>query len=93
MLIIWFEGLSFSIFSSNNGNDDDSSGEFRECIRVLADKVGLLSRHRAEYFDRYSKAEAEIELLKKEVEEKKESVNTLYLKHQLEKQVFYTRPS
>ncbi|CAI9765759.1 unnamed protein product [Fraxinus pennsylvanica] len=78
--------LAQSLANSNNGNDDDSSGEFRECIRVLADKVGLLSRYRAEVADRYSKAEAEIELLKKELEEKKESVNTLYVKHQLEKQ-------
>ncbi|KAL2464337.1 Autophagy-related protein 17 [Forsythia ovata] len=78
--------LSQSLANSNNGNDDDSTGEFRECIRVLADKVGLLSRHRVELLDRYTKAEAEIELLKKELEEKKESVNTLYVKHQLEKQ-------
>ncbi|KAL2540316.1 Uncharacterized protein Adt_01294 [Abeliophyllum distichum] len=61
------------------------AGEFRKCIRVLVDKVGLLSRHRAKLLDRYTKAEAKIELFKKELVEKKESVNTLYVKHQLEK--------
>ncbi|CAI9779665.1 unnamed protein product [Fraxinus pennsylvanica] len=78
--------LAQSLTNSNNGNDDDSTVEFRECIRVLANKVSLLSRHCAELLDRYTKTEAEIELLKKEVEDKKESVNTLYVKLQLEKQ-------
>lgn len=75
------------IFSVANENDDDGTAEFRECIRVLADKVGVLSRQRAELLDRHSKVEALNEKLTKELEEKKELVNTLYLKHQLEKQV------
>ena len=77
------------IFSSASYSEDDGSAEFRECIRVLADKVGLLSRHRAELHERYSKAEATTEQLKKELEEKKELVNTLYIKHQNEKQVSF----
>ncbi|KAK4392697.1 Autophagy-related protein 11 [Sesamum angolense] len=72
--------------SSANENDDDSAAEFCEFVRILADKVAILSRQRAELLDRYSKAEATSEQLKKELEEKKELVNTLYLKHQLEKQ-------
>lgn len=56
---------------------------------MLADKVGVLSRQRAEFLDRHSKAEASNEQLTKELEEKKELVNTVYMKHQLEKQVFY----
>ncbi|KAL2232456.1 autophagy-related protein 11 [Sesamum indicum] len=71
---------------SCNENEDDSTAEFRECVRVLADKVSILSRQRAELLDRYSKAEAANEQLSKELTEKKELVNTLYMKHQLEKQ-------
>ncbi|KAK4431898.1 Autophagy-related protein 11 [Sesamum alatum] len=78
--------LAQSLASSANENDDDSAAEFCECVRILADKVAILSRQRAELLDRYSKAEATSEQLKKELEEKKELVNTLYLKHQLEKQ-------
>ncbi|PSS04330.1 Autophagy-related protein [Actinidia chinensis var. chinensis] len=72
--------------ANSSDSEDDGSAEFRECIRVLGDKVGLLSRHRAELHERYSKAEATTEQLKKELEEKKELVNTLYIKHQHEKQ-------
>ncbi|KAL0404279.1 UNVERIFIED_CONTAM: Autophagy-related protein 11 [Sesamum radiatum] len=71
---------------SSNENEDDSTAEFRECVRVLADKVSVLSRQRAELLDRYSKAEAANEQLSRELAEKKELVNTLYMKHQLEKQ-------
>ncbi|GFY88789.1 hypothetical protein Acr_06g0007290 [Actinidia rufa] len=78
--------LAQSLANSASDSEDDGSAEFRECIRVLADKVGLLSRHRAELHERYSKAEATTEQLKKELEEKKELVNTLYIKHQHEKQ-------
>ncbi|KAK4479454.1 hypothetical protein RD792_014968 [Penstemon davidsonii] len=78
--------LAQSLASSANENDDDSTSEFRECIRVLADKVGVLSRQRAELLERYSKAEAANEQFNKQLEEKKELVNTLYTKHQHEKQ-------
>ncbi|CAL5328293.1 unnamed protein product [Camellia sinensis] len=71
---------------SVNDSEDDGTAEFRECIRVFADKVGVLSRHRAEVLERYSKAEATNEQLKKELEEKKELVSALYIKHQHEKQ-------
>ncbi|KAI8570255.1 hypothetical protein RHMOL_Rhmol01G0020000 [Rhododendron molle] len=78
--------LAHSLANSGNDKEDDGAAEFRECIRVLADKVGVLSRHRAELLDRHSKAEATQEQLKKELEVKKESFNTLLLKLQLEKQ-------
>ncbi|KAG8372533.1 hypothetical protein BUALT_Bualt12G0076000 [Buddleja alternifolia] len=78
--------LAQSLASSANESDDDSTAEFRECVRVLADKVSVLSRQRGELLDRYSKAEAANEQINKELEEKKELVNTLYMKHQLEKQ-------
>ncbi|KAI3444054.1 hypothetical protein Pfo_000719 [Paulownia fortunei] len=80
-------GLAQSLGSVANESDDDGTADFRECLRVLADKVGILSRQRAELLDRHSKAEAANEQLSKELEEKKELVNTLYMKHQLEKQV------
>lgn len=74
-------------FSSINDNEDDGTIEFRKCIRVLAEKVGLLSRQREELLDKYRKIETANEQLRKELEEKKELVKTLYTKHQLEKQV------
>lgn len=48
--------------------------------------MSFLSRHRAELLEKYSKAESANEQVTKELEEKKELVNTLYTKHQLEKQ-------
>lgn len=61
--------------------------EFRKCIRVLADKVGFLSRHREELHDKYTRMDASNEQLRKELEEKREQVKTYYNKHQIEKQV------
>lgn len=75
------------IFSSISENEEDGAVEFRECIQALADKVSILSRHRTELLERYSKAEAANEQLSKELEEKSELANTVYLKRQLEKQV------
>lgn len=75
------------ILSSISDNEDDGTAEFRKCIRVLADRVGFLSRHREELLDKNRKVELAHEQLKKELEEKKELVKTLYTKHQLEKQV------
>ncbi|KAL6555186.1 hypothetical protein OROGR_006444 [Orobanche gracilis] len=83
-------GLSQSVGRNEKGaageSEDDGTAELRECLGVLADKVGLLSRQRAELLDRHSKAEAANEQLSKELGEKNELVNTLYVKHQLEKQ-------
>ncbi|KAK9275847.1 hypothetical protein L1049_023120 [Liquidambar formosana] len=78
--------LNQSLSNSMNDNEDDGTAEFRQCIRVLAEKVGFLSRHRAELLDKYPKVEAANEQLRKDLEEKKELVKTLYTKHQLEKQ-------
>ncbi|GER39508.1 hypothetical protein STAS_16125 [Striga asiatica] len=79
-------GLAQSIASAANESEDDGTAEFRECLRVLAEKVGALSRQRAELLDRQSKAEAANEQLSKELAEKSDLVNTLYMKHQQEKQ-------
>ncbi|XP_058114003.1 autophagy-related protein 11 [Magnolia sinica] len=64
--------LALSLASPLNDNEDDGTVEFRACVKVLAERVGLLSQQRAR--------------LIKELEEKKELVQSLYTKHQLEKQ-------
>ncbi|KAK1414030.1 hypothetical protein QVD17_29768 [Tagetes erecta] len=79
--------LAQSLANSANDNGDDGINEFRDCVRVLAEKVGVLTRQRAELIDRYTKAETSHEQLTKELEEKKDLVNTLYTKLQTEKQV------
>ncbi|KVH93690.1 Autophagy-related protein 11 [Cynara cardunculus var. scolymus] len=79
--------LAQSLANSANENGDDGTSEFRECVRVLAEKVGVLTRYRSELNDRYTKAEALHEQLTKELDEKKELVNTLYMKLQSEKQL------
>lgn len=78
--------LSQSLSNSINEKEEDGSAEFRECIRVLADKVGALSRHRAELAEKCSKFDAANKQVSMELEEKKDLVNTLYKKHQHEKQ-------
>ncbi|PPR95385.1 hypothetical protein GOBAR_AA25289 [Gossypium barbadense] len=78
--------LAQSLANSISDSEDDGSAEFRKCIRVLAEKVGFLSRHREELHEKYTNIEAVTEQLKKELEEKNELVKTLYTKHQLEKQ-------
>ncbi|KAI3423764.1 ATG11 domain-containing protein [Psidium guajava] len=78
--------LAQSLANTAIENEDDGTAEFRKCIRVLADRVGFLSRHREELLDKKSKIEAANEQLRTELEEKEEQVKTLYKKHQLEKQ-------
>ncbi|KAJ4953141.1 hypothetical protein NE237_029973 [Protea cynaroides] len=78
--------LALSLSNSVNDVEDDFTVEFRTCMRVLADKVGFLSRNRGELLDRCSRAEVAHGHLTKELEEKKELVKSLYAKHQLEKQ-------
>ncbi|XP_010526303.1 PREDICTED: autophagy-related protein 11-like [Tarenaya hassleriana] len=72
--------------SIDENEDDDGTAEFRKCIRVLADKVSFLSRHREELLEKGRKLEAANEQLRKDLEEKKELVKTLYTKHQFGKQ-------
>ncbi|CAL0307057.1 unnamed protein product [Lupinus luteus] len=79
--------LSQSLANSANDKDDDDIAEFRKCVRVLADKVGFLSRHRKELLEKYTRMESTNEQLRKELEDKIDQVKTYYNKHQLEKQV------
>ncbi|MED6123290.1 oligomeric, coiled-coil, peripheral membrane protein [Stylosanthes scabra] len=78
--------LAQSLANSANDKDDDDIAEFRNCIRILADKVSFLSRHREEILEKYTRIEAANDQLRKELEEKKDQVKTYYNKHQLEKQ-------
>lgn len=78
--------LGQSLANSISDSEDDGTAEFRKCIRILAEKVGFLYRHREELHEKYTSVEAVNEQLKKELEEKNELVKTLYTKHQLEKQ-------
>ena len=85
--------MCYEIFSSISDSEDDGTAEFHKCIRVLAEKVGFLSRHREELHEKYTNVEAVNEQLRKELEEKNELVKTLYAKHQLEKQVTFSQCS
>lgn len=78
---------TWEFHSSNNDNEDDGTAEFRKCIRVLAEKVSFLSKHREELLEKCRNLEATSEQTRKDLEEKKELVKTLYTKHQLGKQV------
>ncbi|ERN19812.1 hypothetical protein AMTRI_Chr05g61180 [Amborella trichopoda] len=73
--------LALSLGSSSaNDNEDESAAEIRACIRILADKVSILSRQRAELLERCSRFDAAQGLLSKELEGKNELVKTLYNK-------------
>ncbi|KAK1420928.1 hypothetical protein QVD17_22900 [Tagetes erecta] len=80
------QSLAQSLTNSANDKGDDGPAEFRECVHMLAKKVSILARHRAELVDRYTKAEVAQQQLTKELDQNKELVNTLYMKHQSEKQ-------
>lgn len=86
-MIVVFCCFDLNCFSSLNDNEDDDTADFRRCVRILADKVSFLSRHREELLGKYLRVETANEQLRKDLEEKKELVKTLYTKHQLEKQV------
>nr|XP_043622099.1 autophagy-related protein 11-like isoform X2 [Erigeron canadensis] len=80
------QSLAQSLTNSANDNADDGTAEFRECVREFAKKVGLLAKHRAEWIDRYTKAEASAKQLAKELDEKNVLYSALYMKHQSDKQ-------
>ena len=73
--------------SSVKKDEADSTIQFQQCIKILADKVSFLSRQSDELMERYSRVEAAHGILVRELEEKKTLINNLYKKLQLEKQV------
>ncbi|KAH9304596.1 hypothetical protein KI387_009000, partial [Taxus chinensis] len=80
--------LALSLGSSAvNESGDDGCGEFRTCIRVLAEKVGVLAQQRADVMERCTRAEASQNHLSKELESNSELVKNLYAKHKMERQV------
>ncbi|XP_009108968.1 autophagy-related protein 11 [Brassica rapa] len=78
--------LAQALAKSINDNEDVGTVEFRKCIRVLADKVSILSKHWEESFEKCRNLEATSDQARKDLEEKEELVKTLYTKHQLGKQ-------
>ncbi|KAL6629069.1 hypothetical protein ACP70R_028834 [Stipagrostis hirtigluma subsp. patula] len=78
--------LALSLSSTVKKDETDSTIQFQQCIKILADKVMLLSRQSAELVERYSSVQATHGALVKDLEEKKELIKTLYSKLQLEKQ-------
>ncbi|XP_054790243.1 LOW QUALITY PROTEIN: autophagy-related protein 11-like [Prosopis cineraria] len=78
--------LAQSLAKSANDSEDDDTAEFRKCIRVLADKVGILLRQHEELLVKHPKVEATNEKLRKELEDKANQVKALCNKHQQEKQ-------
>ncbi|XP_047043781.1 autophagy-related protein 11-like [Lolium rigidum] len=78
--------LALSLASSVKKDEADSTIQFQQCIKILADKVGFLSRQSDELVERYSRMEAAHGILVRELEEKKTLLNNLYNKLQLEKQ-------
>lgn len=78
--------LALSLASSVKKDEADSTIQFQQCIKILADKVSFLSRQSDELVERYSRVEAAHGTLVRELEEKKTLINNLYSKLQLEKQ-------
>ncbi|XP_047331727.1 autophagy-related protein 11-like [Impatiens glandulifera] len=75
---------SLRVLSNSLANSIGDDDELGECIKLLADKVGLLSNyHNEELIEKYAKVKEQLE---KELDENKELASTLHRKHQLEKQ-------
>ncbi|CAD6247851.1 unnamed protein product [Miscanthus lutarioriparius] len=78
--------LAISLASSVKKDEADTTVQFQQCIKILADKVYLLTRQSAELLERYSAMQAVHGGITKELDEKKELIKNLYNKLQLEKQ-------
>lgn len=74
-------------FSSANVNDGSEDGEFRNAIRMLADRVGNLVQQRAELLERCTIAETNQAHLKKDLENQAVLLKSLYSKRKFDKQV------
>lgn len=78
--------LALSLASSVKKDEADTTVQFQQCIKILADKVTLLTRQSAELLERYLAVQAAHGAISKELDEKKELIKNLYNKLQLEKQ-------
>ncbi|XP_024403661.1 autophagy-related protein 11 [Physcomitrium patens] len=72
--------------SSVNVNDGSEDSEFRNAIRVLADRVGNLAQQRAELLERCNIAETNQAHLKRDLENQAELLKSLYSKRKFDKQ-------
>jgi hypothetical protein len=81
--------ITYSIFCSSSVKKDeaDTTVQFQQCIKFLADKVYLLTRQSAELLERYSAMQAVHGDITKELDLKKVLIKNLYNKLQQEKQV------
>jgi len=73
--------------SSVKKDEADTTVQFQQCIKILAEKVAFLTRQSAEMLERYSTVQAAHGAIAKDLDEKKELIKNLYNKLQLEKQV------
>nr|TKW37665.1 hypothetical protein SEVIR_1G062600v2 [Setaria viridis] len=78
--------LAVSLASSVKKDEADTTVQFQQCIKILAEKVTFLTRQSAELLDRYSTVQAAHGAIAKDLDEKKELIKNLYNKLQLEKQ-------
>ncbi|KAL6861658.1 hypothetical protein ACP4OV_017358 [Aristida adscensionis] len=78
--------LALSLSSSAKKGEADSTVQFQQCIKILADKVMALLSQNADMVERFSTVQATHGALMKDLEEKKELIKNLYSKLQLEKQ-------
>lgn len=77
----------WSVENSVNINDASEDGEFRNAIRVLAERVGNLAQQRGELLERCTIAEANQSHLSKDLENQSELLRSLYSKRKSDKQV------
>ena len=78
--------LLLSLLSSSDA-ESEGAADFCECVKALADKVGLLAKEQADLMERCSLIETSKSLLAAELESKLELLKNLYAKHNLDKQV------
>ncbi|KAG2648939.1 hypothetical protein PVAP13_1NG076400 [Panicum virgatum] len=78
--------LAASLASSVKKDEADTTVQFQQCIKILAEKVAFLTRQSAEMLERYSTVQAAHGAIAKDLDEKKELIKNLYNKLQLEKQ-------
>ena len=77
----------FFCSSSVKKDEADTTVQFQQCIKILAEKVAFLTQQSGEMLDRYSAVQAAHGAIAKDLDEKKEQIKNLYNRLQHEKQV------
>jgi len=78
--------LAVSLGSSVKKDEADTTVQFQQCIKILAEKVAFLTQQSGEMLDRYSAVQAAHGAIAKDLDEKKEQIKNLYNRLQHEKQ-------